>query len=106
MNCWQSKQARVRTLRRALAQWRRQLVRRVEATFQPRDVHTVRASARAWIGERLTWRASWSIGLDDNAEYAGQEAWLPEPVHPGAGRGYLGWVPACDLADPAPVRDA
>lgn len=103
MNRWKAKRARVAARQRAQTEWRTTFGRLVEATFQPHEVDDVRASAREWIGQRLLWRASWLIGHDDSATYAGQWAWLPERPMPPE-RGWLGWVPECDITDVVPVE--
>ncbi len=66
---------------------------RFKATFQPRDLATLKPDAGAHIGERGEWEAAWLIEDDDSERFAGQWACTGPLAEP-----YV-WVPEEDLVD-------
>lgn len=65
----------------------------VDAEFRPTRTDDLKPGAVTYIGQRLTWCASWVIGEEDNPAYAGDFAMVPVSDEPLP----FAWVPQSDL---------
>jgi hypothetical protein len=72
---------------------------KVEATFRPRALDTLKPEAADWIGVRLEWQAVWVVDEEDGGPYVGQMAWSPQWHHVDGGRFPAAWVPTEDLTE-------
>jgi hypothetical protein len=66
---------------------------KIEATFNPKRLDTLRPECKPFIGKRATFSYCWEIGEGDPKDYIGQQAWMPP------WEWNIGWIPTEDLDD-------